>query len=145
MIIEISNHGLNFGEEIEYVATYIKGKGKSKLPMVERYRILTKGLKTGNEYILFFEVRENFFGRKKSYGMTCLDKNFGGFRYITPDHIKNNNYNYYKVGYDLSTVDEFFTAYINADPMISAGGFSHQFISGMNNYTWTYKFNNKTY
>jgi len=130
MNIEISKiHGLNFGEDLEYIQTYIKGKNKGKLTEVERYRIL------------FLEGRENFFGRKKSFMIESVDE----FQHISPDQIKNRNYNYYKFGYDLNTVDEFFTAYINSDPMIHVGGFQHSFVSGIKNYTWTYKFNGKSY
>ena len=57
MVIEISKHGLNLGEDLEYIATYIKGKSKGKLSNAERYRILTKGVKTGKEKILFIEGR----------------------------------------------------------------------------------------
>lgn len=139
MNIEISKlHGLNFGEDLEYIATYIKGKGK---PDVEKYRILTRGVKTSKERILFLNGRENFFGRKKSFMIEILDK----FQHISPNQIKNKNYNYYKFGYDLNTIDEFFTAYINSDPMIHVGGLQHSFVSTIKNYTWTYKFNGKYY
>lgn len=137
MNIEISKHGLNFGEDLEYISTFIKGKGKSG---VDNYRLLVKGTKTGKEMILFLDHRPDFFG-KDSYSIEYIDY----FKYITPDHIKNKNYNYYNTGYDLNTVDEFFTKWINCDPMVSVGGFMHQFVSDIQNYKWTYKFNNKTY
>ena len=142
MIIEISTHGLNLGEDLEYVNTYIKGKGKSG---VENYRILTRGVKTGQERILFLEHRPNFFGRQNSYMIESLDDDMDNFQHISPDHIKNRNYNYYKFGYDLNTVDEFFTKWIKGDPMVSVGGYQHQFVTSINNYTWTYRFNNKDY
>jgi hypothetical protein len=138
MNIEISKHGLNFGEDLEYVSTFIKGKGKSG---VDNYRILVRGVKTGREMILFLEHRPNFFGRKDSCQIAYIDE----FKYITSDQIKNKQYNYYKLGYDLNTVDEFFTKWINSDPMVSIGGFQHQFVTTINNYTWTYRFNNKDY
>jgi len=138
MNIEISKHGLNFGEDLEYISTFIKGKGKVK---PENYRILVKGVKTGKEGLLMLSPHDNFFGRKLSYMMDYIDD----FKYITPDHLKNKNYNYYNLGYDLDTVDTFFTLYVTHDPMISVGGFQHSFLTQIKNYTWTYKFNNKTY
>lgn len=138
MIIEISKHGLNFGEDLEYVSTFIKGKGKSG---VDNYRILTKGTKTGKERILFLEHRPNFFGRQNSYAIGYIDD----FKYIAPNQIKNKNYNYYDFGVDINSVDVFFTKWINGDPMVSIGGFQHQFVTTISNYTWTYKFNNKEY
>jgi hypothetical protein len=54
MNIEISKHGLNFGEDLEYVATFIKGKGKIE---PENYRILTRGVKTGEERLLLSVVK----------------------------------------------------------------------------------------
>lgn len=138
MIIEISKHGLNFGEDLEYVSTFIKGKGKSG---VENYRILVKGVKTGKEMLLFLGLRPNFFGRQNSYMIEYVDD----FKHITPDQIKNKQYNYYNLGIDLNTVDEFFTKWIKGDPMVSVGGYQHQFVTSISNYTWTYRFNNKDY
>lgn len=138
MIIEISKHGLNFGEDMEYVTTFIKGKGKST---VDNYRILIRGTKTGKEMLLFLGHRPNFFGRQQSYMIDYIDE----FKYITTDQIKNKQYNYYKLGFDLNTVDEFFTKWIKGDPMVSVGGYQHQFVTSINNYTWTYRFNGKDY
>lgn len=137
MNIQISNHGLRFNEDLEYIATYIKGKNKK----ASNYRILVKGTKTGKEYLLLLEPRENFFGRTKSQSIGYIND----FQHINNDQIKNRQYNYYKLGYDLNTVDEFFTEWVTNDPMVITGNFQHSFISQIKNYTWSYKFNNKTY
>jgi hypothetical protein len=142
MIIEISQHGLNFGEDLEYVSTFVKGKDDTF--NIENYRILTKGVKTGKERLLMLDSIENFFGHKKVYEMSYLE----GFKYITPDHLKfktkAKNYNYYNLGCDISSVDAFFSTWRKYDPPIYIE-YVHQFISLVNNYTWTYKFNNKSY
>lgn len=139
MILEISKHGLNFGENLEYISTFIKGKTK---PKIENYRLLFKGVKTGKEYILFISTTENFFGRER-VRLEYLD---GGFwKVISPDHIKFKNYNYYKLGVDTNSVEEFFETWKKSDPMIYSGDGFHQFISKVDGYTWTYKFNNKLF
>lgn len=138
MNIEINKpYANNYGEELEYISTYIKGKsGKG----VKDYRILVRGVKSGTERLLFLDPRENFFGRKVMYLIgEC------GFKYITPDLLKNKNYNYYNLGYDPSTVDEFFSEWISKDPFVHVGNYQHTFRSMIKDYTWAYKFNNKLY
>ena len=140
MNIEISKHGLNFGEDLEYIGTFIK-VGKSKKINVDQYRLLVRGVKTGKEMILFISYKENFFKNPKCSEIEYVND----FKYITPTHLKNQNYNYYYLNNDLSTVDEFFTVWKNHDPMISVGNYTHNFMSDIEDYTWTYKFNNKQY
>ena len=139
MILEISKHGLNFGENLEYVSTFTKGKTK---PKVENYRLLFKGVKTGKEHILFISTRPGFFGRDCSR-IEFLD--VSACKVISPDHIKLKNYNYYKLGVDPNTVEEFLETWKKSDPMVYIGNYLHQFISKVNGYTWTYKFNNKSF
>jgi len=140
MIIKINNpYGLNFGEDLEYLGTFVKGNPKKV--NVDHYRLLVKGIKTGKEMILFLSYKLNFFKNPKCSKIEYVDE----FKYVTPTHLKNKNYNYYYLNNDLSTVDEFFTTWKKHDPMIHVGNFQHQFMSSIKNYTWSYKFNNKQY
>ena len=139
MILEANRpYGLNFGEDLEYISTFTKGKVKSK---VINYRLLFRGVNTGKEYLLFLGTRENFFGRPKSHSIEYVDQ----WKTITPDHLKNKNYNYYKIGFDPITVEDFLDEWKKSDPMIHVGNYQHQFLTKINGYTWTYKFNNKLF
>ena len=67
------------------------------------------------------------------------------YKYITSDHIKNKNYNYYRLNKSKQTVLDIFDAWKSSNPMISVGGYTHQFMDKVKGYTWTYKFGNKTF
>lgn len=133
-------HALNLGEDYKYIATFCKGKGKLTL---EKMRILCKGVKTGKEIFLGLEGRENFFGRTLSYQVFTIDVS----EWVTPDHAKGEKkmYNYYRVSSNISTVDEFFTAWLNSDPMVHIGNYTHQFVTAIKDYKGAYEFNNKVY
>ena len=66
-------------------------------------------------------------------------------KYITSDHIKNKNYNYYRLNKSKQTVLDIFDAWKSSNPMISVGGYTSQFMDKIKGYTWTYKFGNKTF
>ena len=157
MIIEISKHGINLGEDLEYISTYILGKIKKNID-TENFRILTKGVKTGKERFLFFSEEQVVPPSKfKSYHIGHVDE----FKTISPDHIRVKDYrglikyDYYKLGYDIESVDKFFAEWRNSIPMVFTGekvvfsggeeAYLQQYITFLGNYTWAYKFNNKTY
>ena len=136
----IAPHSLNMGEDFEYLAAFKKGKAKAK---TENLRLLIKGLKTGKEYILMLDGRENFFGRKISYQISPIPVTPDN--YITPDHIKSTRYNYYRLDSNSSHVHEFLTLWKSSDPMIHVGNMGHQFLTTVKGYKGTYKFENITY
>lgn len=141
MIIEfIQPHALNMGEDFEYLATFIKGKSK---PNITNMRLLVKGLKTGREFLLMLNGRSDFFGRKLSYHIEKIDI----VTYVNPDHIKGENktYNYYRLQTDPSDVHKFLESWKSSDPMVHVGSKSHQFITQINNYKGSYRFEGKTY
>ena len=142
MKLEISKYGLNLGEEFEYVATFLKGKN-SDVNDVEKYRIIMKGLTTGKESIFFLQKREGFFNNGDTYFIEILEED--DYKYITSDHIKNKNYNYYRLNKSKQTVLDIFDAWKSSNPMISVGGYTSQFMDKIKGYTWTYKFGNKTF
>lgn len=138
LIIEFLNpHSLNMGEDFYYVSTFKKGKAGTK---IVDYRILVKGIDTGKEMLMALQGRENFFGRPVSYMIDMIDV-------CDPGHIKGENkkYNYYKLSEDPSTVSEFLDLWKLSDPMVSVGGYTHQFISSITNYQGSYKFNGIVY
>ena len=138
MIIELNSpYSLNLGSNIEYISTYVKGKVKSK---VEDYRILVK-TQSGDDLLLMLEPRPGFFGRKLSYSIGYIDS----FKVISQDHLKNKVYNYYNIGFDPQTVEDFFDLWKSSDPMIHIGNKTHQSLTNINGYTYAYKFNNKLY
>lgn len=140
-LLEINKTGgLNLGEDWEYIATFLKGKKASELNP-RHYRLLFKGVNTGKEAIFFLQPRPDFFGRNEALFLEFLDE----FKYITPDHIKNKCYNYYKLSTDPKYVHNFFKLWKKSDPMIHTGNFIHQFMSNIKNYIWTYKFEGKEY
>jgi hypothetical protein len=137
MIIEFNSpHSLNMGEDFEYISTYNKGKKTS----VENYRILIKGKKTGKEGLLMLEKRENMFGKDR-YHIGFIDE----YKTLNENHLKNKNYNYYDIGDDPKTVEDFFNLWKNSDPLIHIGGKTHQFLSKIPNYNYSYKFNKKQF
>jgi hypothetical protein len=162
MIIEFNNpHALNYGEND---SAWIKSKytPKSKYFIqqgknVENYRILVKGVNSGDKMLLFLESRKNFFGRPNSYQMSSIEFKSEDFNFISPDHLQNivlkesdghdeeHIFDYYKLDSDPSRVDIFFQAWKASDPMLHTGGYTHQFMTKINGYTWSYKFNNKSY
>ena len=56
-------------------------------------------------------------------------------KYITSDHIKNKNYNYYRLNKSKQTVLDIFDAWKSSNPMISVGGYTHQFMDKVKGYT----------
>lgn len=142
MILEINRTaGPNYGEDLEYVATYLKGKKASdKNPL--SYRILFKGVKTGKEYILWIEERR-WIQNRIIYFFESLSQ--GDYKYISPTHIKNKCYNYYHLSTDPKYVHLMLKTWKKSDPLVHIGNFIHQNISNIKNYTWTYRFENKEY
>jgi hypothetical protein len=136
----LPTHSLNLGEDVEYIAAFIKGKAK---PKTENIRILVKGLKTGDEYLLMLEGRENFFGRKISYTISPIPVN--DYNYKTIDLIKIRYFNYYRLDSDPSHVHDFFSLWKSSDPMIHTGNLRHQFLSTIKGYKGSYRFDNITY
>lgn len=134
-------HALNLGENLEYVDTYVKGKNTKQT--VESYRILFRGVNTGKEWILFLGKMENFFGKPFIYRIEHL--NDIDFKRISPFQLKNKNYNYYLIQNNPKHVEELFDAWKSSDPMVHVGGCQHSFISRCLNYSWAYRFNNKTF
>lgn len=140
MILELDKvHALNFEENLEYVDTYVKGKNTK--PSVESYRILFKGVNTGKEYILFLRKLEKFFGKPFIYEVNYLDD----FNIISPTQLKFKNYNYYQIPNNPTHVEELFDAWKKSDPMVHVGGCQHSFISTCQNYSWSYRFNGKSF
>ena len=144
MIIELNKlkFALNFGSDLEYISTFMKGKTKprDKNQLIERYRILAKNIKTDEKILLYIDERQNFFGKDR-YMIESIDD----LKFITPTHIKNKVYNYYDIGFDPQTVESLFEAWKLSDPMVHIGNYQHQFISQCSGYTWAYKFNNKSF
>jgi hypothetical protein len=157
MNIEISKSGLNFGTDLEYISTFIKGTKKPSNPknLIERYRILVRNLKTDEKFLLYLETMFQFAGKDR-YQVSWIDGD--QLTFITPTHIRNKSsnevgdghevtsiFNYHDIGYDPKSVEDFFQAWISSDPLVYTGGMTHQFASVNKNYTWSYKFNNKTF
>ena len=142
MKLEISNFGLNMGQEYEYVATFLKGKN-SDVNDVEKYRLLMRGLNDGKEEIFFLQKRESFLGNGDTYMIETLSED--NYVYKTNDHIKFKSYNYYRLNNSKQTVIDVFSTWKNSNPMIPVGGYTHQFLNKVKNYTWAYKFGNKKF
>lgn len=142
--LEISPYGPRYNQDFEYIATYKKGKNSKVHP--DNFRILVRGCLDNKEYIIWFEIRERFMGRvgKIYMHLHALDK----FKHISPTEIKNldnKRYNYHKVRVDSSDMNLLLDEWKNTDPLVIVGQYTHQHISKINNYTWTYKFNGKKY
>lgn len=153
MIIEfIPPHALNMGQNFEYISTFIKGRHKS----IKNMRLLVRGVNDNKEYLIMLDPRPGFFGRKISYGVniTSIDP----IQYITPTHIRaygqtgQTNYSHYPGSHDYyffdinaNNVHDFFKTWKKGDPMVHIGNKTHQFISKMNNYKGSYRFDNQTY
>ena len=135
----LSPHALNFGEDFEYLATFVKGKGKTK---PENIRLLIKGLKTGQEYLLMLEYRDPFFGKSTS-NIEYVRVNSDNYK--TPDLIKNRQYNYYRLDSNPNHVHEFFSQWKSKDPLIHVGNMIHQFLTEVKGYKGSYKFDSVTY
>ena len=136
--LEFNSYGLNFGENLIYLDTYIKGKVKN--PTVEDYRILFRGENTNKEY-LYIHKMENFFKRPFIYRIEYIDSH----KTVSSTHIKSKNYNYYKYRNNVQDVIEMLDAWKKTDPLVSNGVYLHSFISKIPNYTWSYKIDNKTF
>lgn len=157
MNIEISSSGLNFGSDLEYISTFIKGTRKplNKKKAIERYRILVKNVKTGEKFLLYLETMFQFAGKDR-YQVAVIHGS--QLTFVTPTHIRNEScnevvdghevttiYNYHDIGIDPQSVEDFFQAWISSDPLVYTGGMLHQFASNNKKYSWSYKFNNKTF
>lgn len=157
MNIEINKSGLNFGSDLEYISTFIRGTKKpaNKKKAIERYRILVRNLKTNEKFLLYLETMLQFAGKDR-YQVAWVDGD--QLTFVTPTHIRNEScnevgdgrvvttiYNYHDIGYDPQSVEDFFDAWIKSDPLVYAGGMLHQFVSTNKQYKWSYKFNNKFY
>lgn len=150
MTIELlPKHSLNFGENLEYVATYMLADTYAeakKSREIEKIRILTKGSKTGKERILYLEKYENFAGRDR-YMIAFIDGD--QINHVTPNHIENEVtkeiFNYWKKGNNPKYVEIMFSAWVNSDPLIHNGDMTHSFLSKQTNYRGGYRFNNKVF
>jgi hypothetical protein len=159
MIIEfLPKHSLNFGEDFEYIDTYVLGKSSwetMRVKDIEKYRILVKGVKTGKEKILYLETQPGFFGRDR-YQIGWIDDD--QINHVDANHIRNestnevgdghevtNIFDYYRRGNIPKTVEDMFSGWRNSDPMIHNGNMTHSFLSKINNYRGSYRFNQKTY
>lgn len=142
MILEFNNpHALNFGEDFNYISTYVNRDIQT--PTIEDYRILVEGVKSGEQLLLFINKMDNFFGKSR-YRIEYID----GFK-VTPTFIRNKGkdktYVYHNIGHNTNHVEDMLDAWKKSDPMVHMGNLTHQFISKANGYTWAYRFNNKTY
>ena len=145
MIIEFKiPHALNMGEDFEYLSTFIlKDEDYPKLTL-QNCRILVKGVKTGKEYFMMLEDRENFFGRPIQYFIGMIEVT----DWVTDDQARGEKrgYNYYRVGYDIRDVHTILTSWRQVDPLVHMGNLTHQFVSKAGqNYKGAYKFDNKIY
>lgn len=145
MIINFNQpYSLNFGEDFNYISTFVNSElvKSNTAPTIKDYRILVEGVKTKN-LVLLFVNEMNFFGKNR-YRIEFIE----GFK-LTPNHIRNKGrdktYFYNDIGYNPSNVEDMLDAWKKSDPMVHVGSKTHQFISRANGYTWSYKFNNKTY
>jgi len=159
MTIELlPKHSLNFGENLEYVSTYILADTYAEAKRsreIEKIRILTKGSKTGKERILYLEKYENFAGRDR-YMIAFIDCD--RINHVTPNHIENEavneigdgvehteRFHYWKKGNNPKYVEIMFSAWVNSDPLIHNGDMTHSFLSKQTNYKGGYRFNNKVF
>jgi len=131
------------GQNFEYISTFINGRHKS----IQNMRLLVRGVNDNLEYVLMLDPRPGFFGRKISYGINIIS--IDPIQYVTPTHIrvvgKSTNYDYYFFDINTNNVHDFFKTWKKGDPMVHIGNKTHQFISKMNNYKGSYRFDNKTY
>lgn len=140
MLLEFNKpYALNFGEDFNYISSY----SAQLSPSIEDYRILVEGTKTGQRYLLFIRKMDDFFGKDR-YRIEYIE----GFT-LTPSFIRNKGkdktYIYKNIGYDPSHLDDMLDTWKKSDPMIHVGNRTHQFISKVNGYSWSYRFNNKSY
>lgn len=157
MIIELLKHSLNFGENFEYINTYILSDSlmeSKKSKNIEDLRILVRGIKSKKEIILYLEKMEGFAGKDR-YQIGYIDND--QITHISKNHIKNTlikeydgiehttYFNYWKKGNNPRYLEYMLSAWIKSDPLIHNGDMTHSFLSVINNYRGSYKFNKKVY
>lgn len=127
------------GKEFEYLNTFVKGKrGKE-------YRHHFREVNTGTEYLVYLPDAEPPFNSIEM--LSVGDKMGAGFEVvkISSSQFKNGRYNYYLKGYHPELVNQMFEEWKSSNPMVSVGGFVHQFISDIPDYDWRFLFNNIKY
>lgn len=135
MILHINKYGLNMGQDFEFVSNFIKGKSTKKLDLL-KLRPIFKGVVDQKLYIWMMENHP-----VNGYSIQYIDE----FKILTPIHYKNRYYNYYYLDGDANKMHEFLEKWRNSDPLVHVGNCLHQQISRINNYTWTYEFDNVKY
>jgi hypothetical protein len=134
--LELGKHGLKFGQDLIYEATFIKGK-KSDISDIKLHRLLFRGSKTGKKYMLFIG---NLFNRYTIQSVRQED-----LVIINETHYKLKSYNYYFIHYNPDDVIKMLQLWKSSDPMIGIGNGIVSYISKMKNYTWSYKFNEQEF
>lgn len=130
--------GLNL-ENLEFVATYYKGKkGKS----IHNYRFLFRGVTSGDEYLLGLEEHST---ATSFLGERFLLLNSEDWRQIKPGHLKNKNYNYYLINQDGKEIHNMLDVWRKSNPMVHLGGYQHQRINMISNYSWAVDFDGVRY
>jgi len=125
----------NISENLEYIATYVEAKEPfldilTKLSGITNDRLLFKGVKTGNKYILF--LRENVYenGGARIEGLVTFKmKDLG---HIVFRNRNNEVFNYFRFTDDIQPVINILTAWKNSYPENTTDDF-------------TFKFNNQTF
>lgn len=140
MILELNKpYALNLGEDFKFTGNYYKGKLQGKIK-TENLRPMFKGVNSGDEIILLLEPYNDFLGNRISL-ISSIDYKYEPIY----KRIKNGVYNYYFLNNDVSLVEGFFTLWKNSNPLIHIGNKTHQKMNKISNYTYAYKFNNKTF
>jgi hypothetical protein len=127
------------GHEFEYLNTFVKSKrGKE-------YRHHFRNVKTGAEYLLYLDDAPTPFNHIEM--LSVGDKIGTGFEVwkVSDTHFKNGRYNYYLKGKHPELVNQLFEKWKSSNPMVSVGGFIHQYISDIPDYDWRFSFNNIKY
>ena len=128
------NH--NIFTEFKYISTFVKGK-KPKLP--QDYRFLFKSIKK-DHLILAWLIPDI---HSPTDSLEFLDDT--DFKIINKTHFKHKSYNYYYHEIDKQKVHDMLLRWLDSNPMVHIGGYVHQHISDIPNYTSTYIFDNIGY
>ncbi len=118
-------------EDLEYIATFIKGKSKN----INDIRILMRGVKSGNNYFMF--LKDDFSGSFLHYiGLNSFEK-------ISDKHYKFKSYNYYFFREGANDVDILLKKWLGNNP--KPFQFSSFKINLIKNYTYIFDYNSNKY
>jgi len=146
MILQINRpYGLNLGEDFEFICNYYKGKKTTYDP--SKIRTHFRGVNTNTDILMYFE--SDAFGLKSIgnlIGGTIGILYFNNLKVIEEGrHYKNKNYNYYYLDNNPLKVVQWLRMWKNTNPAVHIGDLTHMRIDNIQNYSWTYRFNNETF